>query len=100
MVGEETQVRLHPLVISFRLSVHPWVVCGRDVLLYPQGATQFLNEFSGEPGVSVAYDFMRESISPDNGIKKQTCRSFSCDGFNARYEVHHLGATVISDGEY
>jgi hypothetical protein len=34
MVDEEPEIRLHPLVISFRLSVRPWVISSRDVLLY------------------------------------------------------------------
>jgi hypothetical protein len=34
MVNEEPEVGLHPLVISFRLSVRSRVVRGGDVLLY------------------------------------------------------------------
>jgi hypothetical protein len=34
MVDKEPEIGLHPLVISFRLSIRSRVVSGRDVLLY------------------------------------------------------------------
>jgi hypothetical protein len=57
MVDEESEICLYPLVISFRLSIHSWVISGRDVLLYGEQATQLPCEPGREPWVSVAYYF-------------------------------------------
>jgi hypothetical protein len=55
MVDEEPEICLHPLVISFRLSVRPRMISRRDVLLYGRQATQFLCELGCEPWIPVAY---------------------------------------------
>jgi hypothetical protein len=57
MVDEEPEIRLYPLVISFRLSVCSRMIGGGDVLLYGEQATQFLCEPGCEPRISVAYYF-------------------------------------------
>jgi hypothetical protein len=57
MVDEKPEIRFHPLVVSFRLSIRSWVICGRDVLLYGKQATQLLCEPRREPWVAIAYDF-------------------------------------------
>jgi hypothetical protein len=56
MVDEESEIRLHPLVVLLGLSICLWVVSRRDVLLDGEEATQLLCEFGHEPRVSITYD--------------------------------------------
>ena len=76
------------------------MIHGGDVLLNPQGAAKLLDELGGEPRVSIAYDFVGESILSNYGFKKYVCCPFHHNGFVTGYEVRHLHATLVGDSEY
>ena len=76
------------------------MVCGRDVLLDAQRAAEFLNEFGGEPRVSVAYDFVWQSVASDDDFEEYSRGLFCRDGFIAGCEVCHFRAALVGDREY
>ena len=100
VVSEEPKIGLHPLIISFRLPIGSRVIRRRDILLYPQGATELLDEPRGKLQISIAYDFVGESVSLDYSFEEHACGFFCHDGLIAWYEVCHLGTALVHDGEY
>ena len=79
VISKESEVGLHPLIISFGLSVRPRVVRRGDVLLNSQRTAQFLDEFRHESWIPVAYDFVRESVSSHYHFEKRARGPFHRD---------------------
>ena len=100
MVGEEPEIRFYPLIVPLRLSIGPWVIHRRDVLLNPQCAAQFLDEPGGESWISVAYDFAREPIASNYDFEEHLRSSFRRNGLIAWHKMCHFCTPLVCDREY